>query len=169
MKIKANNYDELQILLKATQVGNRITPGLELKRAAIAEQTISGAVRLKLLRMRTAIGKAIQELEDARSEIQSRYFMKGTGKERFKMEEYIEDGETKKRPVYKKKMKKEDLVAETKELFTTPIELELNLLTETEFASLKMNDESPLFITDFELNPLLETGEAPEETEDPKK
>lgn len=138
---------ELKNVYRASGTGEVITPVFGIVNYPIPTQTISGAVRMKLISNRKELGSVISDYIEARREIASLFYKKK------KSGEFHKDKAG--GFILLPNKTTEDFKAAVKELDESSSTVNLRLLTEDEFNSLRMSDETPLFITDSELNPLL--------------
>lgn len=109
---------------------------------SIPPQKIKGSLRMKLANIRKNINESYTMFQDEMIGIKKLYW-EHEG-DTFKIEEGSKD-----KPIYLEGKKEEDLKKEIGELYNVKIELKINKLSQDEFNSLELLDDSLMIITDM--------------------
>lgn len=109
---------------------------------SIPPQKIKGSLRMKLATIRKNINESYTMFQDEMIGIKKLYW-EHEG-DTFKIEEGSKD-----KPIYLEGKKEEDLKKEIGELYNVKIELKINKLSQDEFNSLELLDDSLMIITDM--------------------
>lgn len=112
----------------------------------IEPQPISGALRMKLIKIRNILIKQSEEVNEAISQLQDEFYQKANGT-------FVKD--KKGDLIIRTDKSVDDFNSQVEGVLNTEIDLKLDLLTESEFGSLSVNSDSLFCLVDSKLNPLL--------------